>query len=206
MESTLPRIVRTLISGGRLRAAALILLLAVPVMLPAQETTGTILGSVTDTSGAAVPNARIVITNTDRNVEERALTTNGSGDFSAPQLPIGHYSIRVEAPGFKNYQQSGITLNVNDRRSVPVHLDVGNVQETVNVQANALQVDTQSAAATGLITGTQIRELALQSRNYEELVALMPGVSADIGDALAQCFEALARIDDVVDENKGRVE
>ena len=166
------------------RAAVLLLIVATAAMLPAQETTGTILGNVTDTSGASVPNARITITNTDRNTEQRVLTSNGTGDFSAPQLPIGHYSIRVEATGFKNYQQSGITLNVNDRHAVAVRLDVGNVQETVNVQANALQVDTQSAAATGLITGTQIRELALQSRNYEELVALMPGVTSDIGDAL----------------------
>jgi hypothetical protein len=166
------------------RAAMLLVAAAMTTIVPAQETTGTILGSVTDPSGATVPNARITITNTDRNTQERVLTSNSAGDYSAPQLPIGHYSIRVEAPGFKNYQESGITLNVNDRRAIPVRLDVGNVQETVSVQANALQVDTQSAAATGLITGTQIRELALQSRNYEELVALMPGVSSDIGDAL----------------------
>ncbi|MDT7810617.1 MAG: hypothetical protein QOJ42_533, partial [Acidobacteriaceae bacterium] len=166
------------------RAAVLLVAVAMSTVVPAQETTGTILGSVTDPSGATVPNARITITNTDRNTQERVLTSNSAGDYSAPQLPIGHYSIRVEAPGFKNYQESSITLNVNDRRAIPVRLDVGNVQETVSVQANALQVDTQSAAATGLITGTQIRELALQSRNYEELVALMPGVSSDIGDAL----------------------
>ncbi len=155
-----------------------------PVRLQAQEVTGTILGTVTDASGAVVRDAQVTVTNTDRNAQERVVTSNSSGEYSAPQLPIGHYSVKVEAPGFKSFEENNITLNVNDQRTVKVKLSVGDVNATVSVQANALQVDTQSAAATGLITGTQVRQLALQSRNYEELVALMPGVTSDIGDAL----------------------
>ena len=150
----------------------------------AQEVTGTILGIVTDSSGAVVPGAKVTITNTDRNAVERTAKTSKEGEYSAPLLPIGHYSVTIETPGFKKTTQTDIILNVNDRRSVAVVLEVGSDSETVTVEANALQVNSDSDAATGLITGTQVRELALQSRNYEEMVQLMPGVSADIGDAL----------------------
>ena len=149
--------------------------------LSAQEVTGTILGRIADSSGAVVPGAKITITNTDRGAVQRIVTTNKSGDYSAPQLPIGKYMVTVEASGFKKISETGITLNVNDKLTFNETLEVGTTSETVSVQANPLQVDTQSAAATGLITGTQVRELALQSRNYEELVALMPGVTSDLG-------------------------
>jgi Carboxypeptidase regulatory-like domain/TonB-dependent Receptor Plug Domain len=163
-------------------AVLALIILVIPSI--AQETTGTILGAVTDTTGAVLPNAKVTITNVDRHAIERTLNTSHTGEYDAPQLSIGKYSITVEAPGFKRSTEAGIVLNVNDKLSVNIALQVGNVAETVSVQANALQVDTQSAAATGLITGTQVRELALQSRNFEQLVALMPGVTSDIGDFL----------------------
>jgi hypothetical protein len=165
----------------RLLAAAAILLLAASALTRAQEVTGTILGVITDSTGAVVPNAKVTITNVDRHAVERIVKTSPAGEYSAPQLPIGRYSVTVEAPNFKKVNETGIVLNVNDHRTLNEALQVGNISETVSVQANNLQVDTQSAAATGLITGTQVRELALQSRNYEELVALMPGVSSDLG-------------------------
>jgi len=167
--------------GGLLLA---LLLVTCTYPLAAQEVTGTISGTVTDSSGAVVPGAKVTITNTDRNAVVRTAKTSKAGDYSAPLLPIGHYSVTIEAPGFKKTTQANIVLDVNDKRSVNAALQVGSNSETVTVEANALQVNTESDAATGLITGTQVRELALQSRNYEELVQLMPGVSADIGDAL----------------------
>lgn len=151
----------------------------------AQEVTGTILGAVTDPTGAAVPNATVIITNTDRKSVERTLTTTAVGHFTAPLLPIGKYSIKVSAPGFKTYQKNGITLNVNDRLNQMVALQVGAVNQTVSVEANALSVDTQSATATGLISGVQIRQLSLESRNYESFVSLMPGVVSIAGSDLA---------------------
>jgi outer membrane receptor protein involved in Fe transport len=168
----------------RCRLLAALLLLAAPLASRAQEITGTILGTVTDGSGAVVSGAQVTITNTDRHAIERTLPTNKGGQYSAPLLPVGRYDVTIEAPNFKKVTESDIILNVNDKRIVNAALEVGSVAETVSVQANALQVNTESDAATGLITGTQVRELALQSRNYEELVQLMPGVSADIGDAL----------------------
>jgi Carboxypeptidase regulatory-like domain/TonB-dependent Receptor Plug Domain len=161
-----------------------IALLASSAFTFAQETTGTILGTVTDSSGAVIPNATVTLTNTDRGAVIRTLETDKNGVYNAPQLPIGHYSISIEEKGFKTTTESGITLNVNDKLTKNETLTVGNVSETVSVEASALQIDTQTAAATGLITGTQVRELALSSRNYEQLVGLMPGVTSDIGDAL----------------------
>ncbi|HYT19858.1 MAG TPA: TonB-dependent receptor [Candidatus Polarisedimenticolia bacterium] len=143
----------------------------------AQEVTGSILGTVTDSKGGVVPNAKVTITNTDRQVVVRTLTTDDRGQYVAPLLPIGQYSVTVEIAGFKKLTQSGVTLNVNDKLPLNFKLEVGAVSETVSVEADALHVDTQSVVPTGLITGTQMRELSLGTRNYEQLVSLMPGVS-----------------------------
>lgn len=148
----------------------------------AQEVTGTIVGNVKDTSGALVPSAKVTITNTDKNAVMRTVTTDQSGNYSAPLLPIGHYSVAVEASGFKNSVHSNIVLNLGDKLTENFDLQVGSNAETVNVEANAAQVELQSAAASGLITGTQVRELALNGRNWEQLVTLNPGVS-DAGNA-----------------------
>lgn len=147
-----------------------------------QEVTGSISGTVTDSKGGAVPNAKVTITNSDLQVVARTLTTDGNGQYTAPLLPVGHYSVTVEITGFKKVRQSGFVLNVSDKLAVNFTLEVGTVSETVNVEANALQVDTQSATATGVISGLQLRELSLNSRNYAQLVLLVPGAS-DSGNA-----------------------
>jgi carboxypeptidase family protein len=148
----------------------------------AQETTGSISGTVTDSKGGVVPNARVTITNTDQQVVVRTLTTDELGQYAAPLLPVGHYSVTVEIAGFKRVTHSGLVLNVSDKLAVNLTLEVGAVNETVSVEANALQVDTQSATATGVISGLQLRELSLNSRNYAQLVLLVPGAS-DSGNA-----------------------
>jgi len=148
----------------------------------AQETTGTILGTVTDSKGGVVPNAKVTINNTDQQVVVRTLTTDERGQYAAPLLPVGHYSVTVEIAGFKRVTQRGFVLNVSDKLAVNFTLEVGAMNETVSVEANALQVDTQSATATGVISGLQLRELSLNSRNYAQLVLLVPGAS-DSGNA-----------------------
>src|SRR6267154_1557564 len=148
----------------------------------AQETTGSILGTVMDSKGGVVPNAKVAITNTDQQVLVRTLTTDDHGQYAAPLLPVGHYSVTVESAGFKKVVHSGLVLNVSDKLAVNFTLEIGAVSETVSVEANALQVDTQSATATGLISGLQLRELSLNSRNYAQLVLLVPGAS-DSGNA-----------------------
>jgi len=157
-------------------ALALGLLLSV-LPAAAEEITGTILGTVQDAQNKVVPNVTITLLNTDKNVVVRTVQTNDQGQYSAPLLPIGHYTVTAEVQGFRKAERTHIELNVNDRLTVNFTLEVGSVTEVVTVQAEALQVDLQTPTAAGLISGTQIRELSLNNRNYIQLVALMPGVS-----------------------------
>jgi hypothetical protein len=154
---------------------ALLLVAAIPVW--AQTVTGSIAGTVTDPSGAVVPGAKITITDVDKKAVVRTMTTGGAGEFSAPGLPIGKYSVTVEAANFQKYIQTGIALSVNDKLTVSPVMKIGSTGETVNVEAGGQQVNLQSATATGVVTGTQIRELSLQNRNFLELVFTVPGTS-----------------------------
>ena len=148
----------------------------------AQEITGQIRGIVTDASGAAIANATVTITNVDRNQVLRTLETNSAGEYVAPFLPIGRYSVTVEFKGFKKFVKKDIELNVSDRLTVDAALETGAVTETVSVEAAPLQVNLQNVAVEGLISGTQVRELPLNNRNYEQLVTLQPGVTSNAAD------------------------
>ena len=157
--------------------AVLLSVLLFAVTLRGQNVTGSIAGTVKDASGAVVPNAKVMVTDEEKNVVVRTVITNGAGDFSVPVLPIGRYSVTVEAPNFKKFVQTGLILNVNDKLTVYPTLEVGAVQETVTVEAAVQPVNLQSAEASGIVTGTQIRELSLANRNFLELVFTVPGVS-----------------------------
>src|SRR6266446_1803009 len=89
----------------------------------AQETTGSISGTVTDSKGGVVPNAKVTITNTDQQVVVRTLTTDEHGQYSAPLLPVGHYSVTVEIAGFKRVAHSSLILNVSDKLAVNFALE-----------------------------------------------------------------------------------
>src|SRR5882724_117733 len=147
-----------------------------------QNVTGTIVGKVLDSKGGTVPNAQVTVVDADQRIVARVISTDDSGEFVAALLPVGRYNVTAEVSGFKKLIRNGIVLNVGDRIDVSLTLEVGSVTETVSVEAEALQVDTQSAAATGVIDGTQLRELSLNSRNYAQLVLLVPGAS-DSGNA-----------------------
>src|SRR5260370_20767306 len=142
-----------------------------------KEVTGRIAGNVLDKSGAGVPNASVTVTNTDQNIVIRTLETSDRGEYVATFLPVGHYAVTVEAKGFKKTIQTGIMVNVNDKLTVNLTLDVRLINETVTVEANAVQVDQHSVAAAGLVSGAPIRELALNGRNWEDLIILNPGVA-----------------------------
>ena len=150
----------------------------------AQEITGTIEGTILDSTGAAVARARVFISNTDRNQVVRTITTDSRGGYSAPFLPVGTYSIKAEAAGFKTEVRSGIDLNVNDVLKINLAMHVGAVSETVEVKASEAQIDLASPASATTIDQTQISELMLATRNYEQLMSLMPGVIANATDEL----------------------
>jgi len=150
----------------------------------AQEITGSIVGTVSDSSGAAVAGAKVTIKNLDKNVVLRTATTNSNGQYLATYLPVGRYEVVAEAPHFKKSVYSKIALNVADKLTINVTLEVGSVSETVTVEANPLEVELQSVTAGGLISPTEVREIPLNSRNYEQLVSLMPGVSSGAADQI----------------------
>ena len=169
---------------SRIASLFLSLILVCATALVAQDITGSISGTVTDASGAGVPGAKVTVTSIDRNQVVRTTATDGSGNYGAPLLAVGNYSVTVEAKGFKKTTQKDITLNVNDKLTVNVKLEVGDVQQEVTVEATPVSVELQSPVQSTVINGTQIRELALVTRNYEQLVALMPGVSSSAVDQL----------------------
>ncbi len=150
----------------------------------AQDISGAIGGTILDPSGATVPNAKVTITNTDRNQVLRTITTEPSGTYSAPLMPVGQYSIKVEVKGFKTETRTGIALNVSDDLKINITLAVGSMTDTVTVEASAVGVELSNPASANTIDGTQVRELSLGTRNYEQLVALMPGVASGPTDEL----------------------
>jgi len=147
----------------------------------AQEITGSIVGTVSDKSGAVIAGATVTVENADKNdVVVRILSTNDKGEYVAPFLPIGRYTLIAQAQGFRKIERRGLTLNVNDVLTTDFSLEPGSVTETVKVEAEASPVELQTATASGLISGAQIRELAINTRNYEQLVALTPGVTTNL--------------------------
>lgn len=146
--------------------------------LVAQEITGDIRGVVKDPTGASISGAKVSVINTDRNTTIRTLTTGADGNYVAPYLPVGRYQIVVEAPGFKKFLGNGVVLNVNDHRIVDAQLQVGGASETVTVQESQVAIDLGTSEAAGLITGTEIREEGLVTRNFTQLMVLQPGVSS----------------------------
>jgi hypothetical protein len=164
---------RGFLSGLALSAAGLLLCASGW----AQETTGSISGTVKDPSGAVVPNAKVTLRDTEKNVDVRTATTGLTGDFAFPELPVGRYSFTVEAAGFRKFLQAGIVLNVDDKLTFFPSLKVGVAVQEVKVEAAPLQVNMEDAVAAGVVTGTQVRELTMNNRVWEQLVILVPGVS-----------------------------
>jgi hypothetical protein len=148
----------------------------------AQEITGNIVGTVKDTSGGVVKGATVIITDEDKNLVVRTIITGDEGEFSAPQLQAGNYTVTIEAPGFKKSLQTGVKLDVNQRRAVDVTLEAGNIAEVVTVAADQVAVELTTPSASTVINGDQVRELSVNNRNFVQLVTLAPGVSNDLAD------------------------
>ncbi|MBA3439405.1 MAG: TonB-dependent receptor [Pyrinomonadaceae bacterium] len=145
------------------------------------QTTGIITGIVTESSGAVIPGARVIVRNTGTD-EERAVETNSDGAYVAYSLPIGQYEISVTATGFKTTVRTGINLSVADRLGINLVLDVGGVAETVTVTGEAPVVDTEKGDLSYTVNTRQITDLAVNGRTFTSLQQLMPGASRMTGD------------------------
>jgi len=151
-----------------------------PLNMRAQISSGEIDGTVKDSSGAAIPHATVVITNTNQNLKARTVQTDTLGQFTAPLIPIGTYSVLVNAQGFKSFTVNGIDVHVGEPSVVPVVVGVGSVTEQITVSASSLGVQLDSAAAGTLIDQRATTELPLSSRNFLQLMQIQPGVSTNI--------------------------
>ncbi len=144
----------------------------------AQQPSGSISGVVQDSAGALVPGARVELTNQLQG-SSRVMSTSTEGTFVFTPLQPAIYTLSVEASGFKKSVQTDITLYANDRLSLPVTLEIGTLTETVTVEASAVQLQTQSAERGGVVTGTQMVEIALNGRGWTGLLKLVPGTPSD---------------------------
>src|SRR5579883_479045 len=143
--------------------------------LAAQNATGTILGTVTDASGAAIPDAGIQVSNIGTGATQ-VVAADAQGRFRVPDLIVGEYDVQASKMGFSTVVHKGITLTVGSQNVVDFALPVGQQQQTVTVEGQASQVETTSATVGALVTQQQMVELPLNGRNFEQLIQLAPGV------------------------------
>jgi len=142
-----------------------------------QEVTATLVGLVTDGHGGVIPGAQIAVTDDDKRLLVRKVVSDARGEFVATLLPVGHYSVLVTSSGFKSLNQTGIDLHADDRVSLSLPLKPGAAGDQITVNADALQVQSQTAASDELISGTEIRELSINNRNFLGLLNILPGVT-----------------------------
>jgi hypothetical protein len=148
----------------------------------AQELAATLTGTVTDTTGALVAGATVLVHNEDTGTNVRNVTTSDTGSFNITNLPAGRYTVTVNSSGFQTYIARDVILNVAEKHTLNVQLNAGTVSERVEVTAENTPIQTTTAEQSGTVTGDQVRELALSNRNFEQLVLLQPGVSNQLGD------------------------
>ncbi len=141
------------------------------------QNVGSIVGLVTDRTGAAVPNAEVKVISQDTGLV-RTLATDATGNFLAAGLPVGTYTVEAGAKGFKTSRKTDITLNIRDQIRVDMQLDVGELTETVEVTAPVVTLQTENAVVGEMVTGTQMVALSTNTRNFLNLAALVPGASS----------------------------
>src|SRR6202022_2706465 len=143
-----------------------------------------ITGVVTDPTGAAVPNAEVTVTNEATGIS-RTIRSNESGNYDALNLPVGVYTVTTVAPGFKKSVVHGVNVDVGGKPAVPVTLSIGEVGESIEVQAGVVLIQTTTAEIGGVVTSTEATQIQLNGRNYVQLLTLQPGVSQTVASGFA---------------------
>src|SRR5690349_15491226 len=161
-------------------ACLLVVIASASLVFAQGGATGTILGTITDQSGAVVPNATVQIMNVGTGITQQARTT-GSGDYSAPPPP-GTYRVTVEASGFQKAVVDNIGLTVAQQARVNVVMKPGQVTEVVEVSGTAAALDTDSSAVSQLVSSKQVEELPLNGRNFLSLLFIGAGAVQTTGE------------------------
>jgi len=154
-------------------------LLSISTLLHAQET-ATISGTVTDSSGAVVSNAKITIVRQSTGAITRSITTNSAGIYTAPDLAIGNYNVRAEAPGFTPFERDGVVLNVSSTVQTDIRLTVSSQLQQVVVEANPVEIQKETSDLSTLINSRQIDEIDTNGRSIFQLTELVPGASSNL--------------------------
>jgi hypothetical protein len=155
----------------------LVFILLAAASLSAQTFRGTILGTVSDPSGAVIAGAKVTVKNTGTGLD-RATETSADGSYSAPELPIGTYTVTVVQQGFQTFVATGVVVDVATERRVDAALKTGEISTRVEVAGDLLpQVETTSAELGGTLTADTIESLPVNGRDYTKLVYLNPGVA-----------------------------
>ncbi len=167
------------------RRAAIALSLAVllSVLASAQNTNGRVIGIVTDPQGAAVVGAKVTVTNLGTNVTWNTVT-NEKGSYQVLDVPIGMYTVMIQSQGFAKAKTEPQELTINQALRIDVHMKLGGINEVVDVQSQAAQVETLNPTIGGTVTGKPIQDLPLNGRNTLDLALTQPGVlpiADDIG-------------------------
>jgi len=165
-------------------ACSFIFALVLCSAIDAQVTTGDILGTVIDPSGAVVPNAKIVVTN-NATQQKRVTQSDAAGQYTFTLLPAGEYSMTVTAGGFKNFVVRAIPLNAGDRRRQDVQMNVGSTGEEVVVTGVAPVLETDTSVLSTVVTEKPIQDLPLNGRNFVQLAQLAAGANEARPEAIS---------------------
>ena len=166
--------------AARLQATLLVFVAFTSCLVYSQSSEGRILGTVSDQSGAVIAGAKVTVTSVTRNVTRQLLTT-ASGEYVAPNLEPGPYTVTAEAPGFKKAVSTPFVLEVSRDIRMDLKLQTGAVTETMEVNAEQSLVDTTDATLNGVLSNKAISELPVQGRDFQNLLELHPGVQRTPG-------------------------
>ena len=154
--------------------SAILFVLAFPAS--AQVSTAEVRGTIFDSTGAAVGNAKVTATNTATNVAHTTMS-DAAGGYQLTLLPPGDYQLAVEVTGFRKLVQSGLTLQINQQSRIDLAVQLGQVSETVEVSAQAPLLDADSSSLGTVVTEKLVSQLPLNGRNFVQLATLSPGVN-----------------------------
>jgi hypothetical protein len=164
---------------GRLAGAMARILCAAGVLSAAlawASVGGSISGTVKDPARRVLPNADVTVREESTGLSYQT-HSDSRGGYVFPVLPVGHYELNIEAPGFGGYRRTGIVLDTNATLALDASLEVGGVAQTISVVDNTLHVDTTSTQLGQVITGRQMTAVPLDGRSYTDLLSLQPGVA-----------------------------
>jgi carboxypeptidase family protein len=165
-----------------LGVAVAVCIFLVPAALAAQSVSGTILGVITDSTGAVMPGATVTLTNTGTGLV-RVLLADSSGEYTAPSLPTGRYAVKAELSGFKTVTVADVELGVDQRQRVNIRLELGAMEESITVTGTSPLVQTASSELGTTVQEEQIKTLPLNGRNFVNLTRTVPGVVRGIPGA-----------------------